>query len=678
MPVSIDSPPPGQRGRLLLVGWDAADWQVIHPLLDAGQMPHLRRLVEGGVMGNLASLQPMLSPILWTSIATGKRADAHGVRGFVEPLPDRSGVRPVGSHTRRCKALWNILSQTGHRSVVCGWMASHPAEPVHGAFVSNAFAVPPARATPGHWPLAEHSVQPPALAEALAELRVHPREIEGVMLQQFIPRAPELNQAHPAVQRRLGALAQRLAETISVHAVATELLETQPWDFGAVYYECIDAIGHEFMPFHPPALAEVSPEEAAYYGEVVNRVYLYHDAMLGRLVELAGPDARVMVISDHGFESGARRPHGPVEPARWHRGQGIFVLHGPGIRADAMIEGATLLDIAPTVLTLFGLPIGEDMPGKPLIGAFAEAPEIARVPSWEDVPGEDGRRPATEHGEEDPAAAQAVLAQFVALGYLEAPGDDAQRAVLQAEAEADLNLAAALLEGGRAPEAREILVALTSRLPEEARYWRALSSACFAAGRAEAAAPSLAALQRLEPEQPATAILRGLLAWSREDLAECAAAFAEAEKLAPNDPPTLAQIGRLYLRQRRWAEAERVLARALAVDPDAAEAHYGLSVALPRQGRVEVGIDHALRAVGLRPEFPEAHFQLGALLSRLGWFEQAAQAFEMTLRQRPGFALAHRYLARIYARMGRPARAQQHRELLDQLVQSRVPQPAAD
>ena len=499
------------------------------------------------------------------------------------------------------------------------------------------------------------------------------------MLQQFIPRAAELDQSRPAVRHRLGTLAQRLAETISVHAAATELLETEPWDFGAVYYECIDAVCHEFMPFHAPALPGIPPEEAAIYGEVVNRVYRYHDAMLGRLVELAGPEARVMVVSDHGFESGSRRPHGPVEPARWHRGQGIFVLHGPGIRADVTVEGATLLDVAPTVLTAFGLPVGEDMVGKVLVNAFTESPEVVRVPSWEELPGEDGRLPAADAGsEEDPAVAQALLAQFVALGYLDPPDENARLAVARAEAEADFNLAGALLEGGHAPAAKATLAALTDRHPGEGRYWRALSSACFAAGVPAEATPCLAALERLEPDQPATAVLRGLLAWARDDLSTCAEAFETAERMAPHDLQTLTQLGRLYLRQRHWAKAERSFQRALALDPDLAEAHYGLSVALPRQDRVEAGIDHALRAVGLRHEFPEAHFQLGAILSRLGWFERAAQAFEMTLRQRPGFVLAHRYLARIYARLGRQTLAQQHREESARLLESRLPQPVAD
>ena len=69
MPLT-DSP---SRRRLLLVGWDGADWKVISPLMDKGEMPHLQKLVERGVMGELATLTPTLSPVLWNSIATGKR-----------------------------------------------------------------------------------------------------------------------------------------------------------------------------------------------------------------------------------------------------------------------------------------------------------------------------------------------------------------------------------------------------------------------------------------------------------------------------------------------------------------------------------------------------------------------------------------------------------------------------
>lgn len=79
--------------RVLLLGWDAADWKVIDPLLDAGKMPFLEELINGGVMGNLATLRPILSPMLWNSIATGKRAGKHGILGFVESHPDGEANR---------------------------------------------------------------------------------------------------------------------------------------------------------------------------------------------------------------------------------------------------------------------------------------------------------------------------------------------------------------------------------------------------------------------------------------------------------------------------------------------------------------------------------------------------------------------------------------------------------
>ena len=668
-----------KASRVLLIGWDAADWHVINPLLDNGLMPNLRRLVEGGVMGNLASLSPMLSPVLWTTIATGKRVYDHGVRWFIEPLPDRSGVRPVGTRTRQCKALWNIASESQRQSVICAWQASHPAEPIRGAMVSNLFCVPVSDSTPETWPIPRGCVEPRSLQRSLAELRVHPAEIEAPPLQQLIPRAAALDQSDPRVQRRLLFLTERLAEVISVHAVATELLEKQTWDFGAVYYECIDRLGHEFMAFHPPRLAEVSESDFEFYRDVMTGAYRFHDLMLGRLVELAGPETHIMIVSDHGFESGAQRPRGPAEPARWHRPQGIFLLHGPGIRADERVEGATLLDITPTVLTLLGLPVGEDMEGKPLLSAFVQPPEVRRVRTWEK---KTSKRRSFSRGlqKEDPVAAQALLQQFIALGYIDAPNNDTLRLIELAEAESDFNVAVSLCEAGRLNEGSDVLAKLIARKPDDPqpRYWMAFGQAALTAQKLEDAARALDALERIQPDAPPTIAMRGVLAWLRGDMKACAEAFQQAERVAPDDPIAQTYLGRLYLRQRKWSEAERAFRRALDIDPDLPDAHYGLSVALPRQNFIEQGIDHALLAVGLRHEFPEAHFQLGALLSRMGWYEQAVQAFEMSLRLRPGFILAHRYLSRIYPRIGRSDLAERHRAEYSRLMEMKTPQPVAD
>ncbi|MDB4491873.1 hypothetical protein N9260_02530 [bacterium] len=59
--------------RLLLIGWDSADWKLIHPLLDKSYLPGVANLVEGGASGNLTTLAPQLSPMLWTSIGQVKQ-----------------------------------------------------------------------------------------------------------------------------------------------------------------------------------------------------------------------------------------------------------------------------------------------------------------------------------------------------------------------------------------------------------------------------------------------------------------------------------------------------------------------------------------------------------------------------------------------------------------------------
>src|SRR6185436_19443998 len=203
--------------RVLLIGWDAADWKVIQPLLQAGRMPNLARLIADGVHGNLATLYPVLSPMLWTSIATGKRAYKHGIHGFSEPLADASGVRPITLLSRKTKAVWNILNQTGHRSIVVGWWPSHPAEPINGVMVSNHFPRAVSKLA-DNLPLLKGTIHPPELTATLGDLRVNPMELSGEFIRMFAPQYEKVDQEK---DKHLHALGKIIAETMSVHAVGT-------------------------------------------------------------------------------------------------------------------------------------------------------------------------------------------------------------------------------------------------------------------------------------------------------------------------------------------------------------------------------------------------------------------------------------------------------------------------
>ncbi|HMP06241.1 MAG TPA: alkaline phosphatase family protein, partial [Lacipirellulaceae bacterium] len=394
--------------KVLLIGWDAADWRMIRPLIQAGLMPTLAGLIDRGASGNLATIHPVLSPILWTSIATGKRADKHGIHGFVEPQPDGSGIRPVNSTSRTTKAIWNILSQSGLRSNVVGWFASHPAEPIQGAVVTDYYVHP--ATLRGGAPAAD-MCHPARLATPLANLRVDPADLDAEALLPFVPQAAKIDFAN---DRRLMELASLLARTSSIHAAACALLVNEPWDFMAVYYDAIDQFGHHFMPYHPPRMAGVSELDAEIYQHVMTGCYRFHDMMLETLLAHAGPDATVILASDHGFQSGDRRQDvdGFKNPTSWHRQHGVVCVAGPGIERGAPLHGATLLDIVPTILTLFGLPIGADMDGRPWLEILDRQVRPDRIPSWDEAAG-----PCGSHAPDRRADRVAAGAPIPHLGH---------------------------------------------------------------------------------------------------------------------------------------------------------------------------------------------------------------------------------------------------------------------
>ena len=454
--------------KVLLVGWDAADWKVIDPLLEAGKMPALARLLGRGARGSIATLDPPFSPMLWTSVATGKTADLHNILYFVEPNPEGDGVRPVLGSSRHGKALWNILTQAGLRSNVVGWWPSHPAEPIDGVMVSDFWRT--ANAPLGEpWPPTPGAVHPEALADRLAALRVHPGELTAAHLLPFVPRAAEIDQDE---DRKLHAIAKIVARTASVHAAATWAMRHTEWDLTAVYYDALDALGHGFMKYHPPRQPHVPEEAFAHYNGVVAAGYQFFDLLLHRLLDLAGEDATVILLSDHGFHSDHLRPAAipkiPAGPAVEHRPFGVLGLRGPHVRRGEPIHGASLLDITPTVLTLFGLPVGRDMRGKPLAQAFNEAFDPTAIPSWEAVGGEAGLHPAETR--RDPWAEREAMAQLVALGYVEAPGGDAHERVARTVRERQYHLARVFLSTGRTEEAVASLEAAVAGDPEEPRY----------------------------------------------------------------------------------------------------------------------------------------------------------------------------------------------------------------
>ncbi|MCH2161942.1 MAG: alkaline phosphatase family protein, partial [Phycisphaerales bacterium] len=491
--------PKANDRKVLVIGWDAADWRVIRPMLEEGKLPHLKRFIESGVSGNCTTLNPVLSPMLWTSIATGKRPFKHGIHGFSEPTPNGKGIQPITNTNRKCKAIWNILNQCGKKANVVSWWPSHPAEPINGVMVSNWYQ--PAKQirntdidptvgrpkpdtygwSPDQWPMPQGTVHPESLAKNLQEFRFHPMELTAEHIAPFIPNFAKIDQKK---DQRLTGLAKTLADTVSVHGAATALMQLEPWDFMAVYYDGIDHFCHGFMKYHRTKQDWISEEDFEMYKGVVEGGYRFHDMMLGAMVQLAGEETTIILMSDHGFHPDHLRPaHIPAEPAGpaiEHRPYGIFIMRGPGIRKNETIHGASVLDLCPTVLSLYGLPTGRDMDGKPLITCFEETPKIETIESWENIEGECGMHPP--EARLDSVQSAEAIKQLVELGYIEEPNEDADVAIQETIRELDYNVAQAYMDAGRFSDAIPLLERIWAKWPSEHRFGLNLISCRAATG----------------------------------------------------------------------------------------------------------------------------------------------------------------------------------------------------
>ena len=540
-----------------------------------------------------------------------------------------------------------------------GWFAGHPAEPINGVCISPLYAVP--RTPPGEpWPLPQGAVHPVKLRDTFADLRIHPGDLTEAELLPFIPRAAEVDQEKDP---HLTMLAKILAENCTIHNAATWILQNEPWDFLGVYYNGIDHFCHGFMQFHPPRLEGIPEKPFELYKDVVTGGYRFHDMMLETLLQLAGPDVTVMLVSDHGFHSDHLRPlripKEPAGPAVAHRHLGIVCLQGPHIRRDERIYGATLLDVTPTLLTLLGLPVGQDMDGKALLQALEAPREVETIPSWEDEPGECGMHPADQRV--DPAEAKAVLDQFVALGYIQPPSEDQAKAVAMAVRETDYNLARAHVDARNPREALPLFQKLVKGNPKETRFIQHLAQCHLSLGQVEEARKALEPIFKDEKAGPWSDLLMGVVRFEEGDLDEALSHLLKAEAANPRLPRLHLRLGNVHLRRGRLEDAGRAFEKALEIDEDSASAHLGMGMVRLRQRRNQEAAQAALTAVGIQHFLPQGHYHLGVALVRLGHIKRARMAFETALSMAPGMMNAHRWLATLYTREGDLDKAAQHR-----------------
>lgn len=678
------------KKKVLLVGWDAADWKIISPLVDAGQMPALESLINNGVMGNLATLDPPFSPILWTSIATGMYADKHGVLGFVEPMSNQVGVRPVSAASRKVKAIWNILTQNNYKTHVVGWWPSHPAESINGVMVSN--LAQKVSYNPAKEEFPPGAVHPKELTPLIKHLRIHPAELTHEHLIPFVPKMSEVDQT---VDHRLSSVAKILSENATIQAYITWAMENNDWDFAAVYFDGVDHFSHLAMQYHPPKLPWISEKDYNLYKDVVNSAYRFFDMTLQKLLSLTDENTTVILVSDHGFVSDHnRQSHAPMEPAgpaNDHREHGIFLASGPGIKKDERLYGASLLDITPSILHIFGLPVGEDMDGRVLTEIFDTSKPVETIESWDKVDGFCGSLPLD--AEEDPLLAQEALQQLVELGYIEKPEEDSEKAVKSAAKELQYNLSRVLTGAGKVFKALPVLKKLYNDYPDETRFAIRYARCLFDCTSYQESLDLLEIIElklknaRLSKEnvdamylllnqkrndedgdthEPRQKTIRKLKAHHQNisDLLQVLLLKAENSLKIGDDEigfkqmdAILADFGRktnvlftyatMLIRRKKWDDAAKLYKELMKSNSESYPALHGFGLCLLRLNKPQDALDYLLQAISLQFYNPRAHFHVGQALYALEEYSEAATALEVCLKLVPSFSNARNLLINI-------------------------------
>ncbi|MEW5980731.1 MAG: alkaline phosphatase family protein [Acidobacteriota bacterium] len=597
--------------RVIVVGLDAADWQLLDPYIAAGRMPNLARLVREGRSGVLRSIKPPLSPLVWTTMVTGTSPLRHRILDFLRFNPETGEREPITSDERMEKAVWEMANDAGRDVAVLGLWATHPAEPVRGLIVSDRlFAFLRREDVP---PLVVH---PPEEWTRLLDERARiDREVSLAALQAYLPwltaddyerlEAGGNPYAHPVTMLR-----RILIETRLYHRLAVDWVRRRQPALSFVYFQGTDSIGHVFAAYAPPRQPEVTPDDFERYRHVAEAYFAEIDGLLGEYRALADESgSTLLVVSDHGFLWREGRPtHSDslagATAALWHREEGIYLVWGPGIEPDPVRGDGRVGQVAATIMALLGLPRA----------AGTESPALAGVPEIQPARDYGGRTHRQRTATSAPAGDS--VERLKALGYVGA-GEPATRpesaGASTRTAGSYNNEGSLLLQEKRTVEAKAAFEQALRVDPHLAPAKYNLAALAEAAGESGVA----------------DALLLGALADGLGD-----------------GPARVEEIVRGALQQGDAMRARRLLDGALTHRPESAELRIARGRMRIERGDCLGALEDFDRARQSAPGLAQAHGLAGSALMCLGRSTEARQAFERSLALDPTQSRLRELLAR--------------------------------
>jgi len=562
--------------RVAVFAIDGADWALIRELTIDGRLPNIAALTSGGASASMQTIQPTVSPMIWTTIATGLTPDRHGVIDFI----DRQ--HPVDAYSRRAPALWDIADAFGRQALVADWWTAWPPWPRSTSIFYDA-------------PVGQvhNAVFPANLAARADSLDVPPMTIEYAQARRFL----NISEAEWAKGTQdpndpISLFRDALAKTWSDHRVAINLYNDErrrgrdPM-LTMVAYEGTDVVNHLFAPYHPPYREGVSSENFRKFWPAVANYYSEVDRLIGEWMTVLPRDTTVILLSGHGFRWEKDRPRTiPTNRASLadHRNPGIFIAYGAHV-ATARGFQISVYDVAPTILTLLGLPKSLEMPGNLAKWAFKDVVPLTsvRVISYGEFAGEDpGQRRLATSARIDPKEYQRTL---MAVGHLSDPTRSTAPAIAEDD-EQPQNVPQPL-----SPE-KWGAYAHMNNTGVQLRSQNKLKEASEAFEQAV----------ELNPTHPTPYLNLAMAYFDRQFYTDADATFLEAVKHGlPNAEKWIVDFAALYRQRDMASRAISLLARGRELFPQSYLIAANLGSALVSASRYTEGVPELERALGMQP-----------------------------------------------------------------------------
>jgi predicted AlkP superfamily phosphohydrolase/phosphomutase len=362
--------------KVMVLTVNGAEWDIIKPLLLRGEMPNLAKVIDHGVSGKLRTTSAPVCPKVYSAIFTSTPTSENGISGF------KIGGKVTRSEMLKGMPFWKLLSDRGVSVGMANVPATFPVTPVHGYMISGML-------TQGV--NCDGVLCAPKLSEVRNGDAVYPKsmipELEAKVGDFHIdcsamPTAEVLKgKEKEVIDRWLARVSQIRAEQTKLFDY---LLTNHPTDFTMFTQSCEDRVGHWLYPIqrynvgYEPKLHEVAVD--AFPDQ-----YREFDKIVGMVLSHLDDQTTLFILSDHGikplrdYDPDPHHDHGDGTPIIAHHDfedgddvPGVFIAMGPNIHKGEHLLGfrISVLDIAPTILKIYGFDVPPEMKGRVLSEIF--------------------------------------------------------------------------------------------------------------------------------------------------------------------------------------------------------------------------------------------------------------------------------------------------------------------